>query len=195
MTKSSITPQESATQSDSESSDDAGLVNPNEFNFNSDFFNVNANKQQSNEQQQNNEPAFDCNAGLNLSDSSDNDELDEIPSETNKDADEKPSIIDQINKKSSNEMHDFSNLQTFAKNLESAKAQLEKLKDKELNTSMANTNETDITKLLSLGEGPSTSSRKRKHDAGQHSDDSEWENVSGRKKCHNLITNYMKKII
>lgn len=177
-----------AVFSDSESSDDDGLVNPNEIDFNSEFFDVKVNKP-ANQEEEENAPAFDCNAGMNLSDSSDEDgnDFSEVATETTNDAVKKPSIVDQINKKSSSEMHDFSSLQTFAKNLESAKAHLAKLNEKEASTSKSNTDEIDITKLLSMGEGgvksistPSSRKRKQKDDK-QHSDDSEWENVSGKK--------------
>lgn len=190
-TSTSGSAQASVMQSDSESSEDEGLVNPNEIDFNSEFFDVKTNKTQS--QQADVVPTFDCNAGMNLSDSSDEDNEDfaEVAPETSATGSaKKPSIVDQINKKSSSEMHDFSSLQTFAKNLESAKAHLAKLNEKEGSTSKANADESDITKLLSLGEGggkvSSPSSRKRKHkDERQHSDDSDWENVSGkRQKSH-----------
>lgn len=179
-----------AVFSDSESSDDDGLVNPNELDFSSDFFHV---KKATNEQETT-APTFDCNAGVKLSDSSDDDdeanEFTEVTAETeaatHNGTPKKPSIIDQINSKSGNEMHDFSSLQSFAKNLESAKAQMEKLKAKEAIASTSkSTAESDITKLLSMGEGATTSSnlsRKRKHKDGQHSDDSDWENVSGKKR-------------
>lgn len=176
-----------AVLSDSESSDDDGLVNPNEIDFSSDFF---TKKPTKDPQASEAPPVFDCNAGVHLSDSSDedNDEFAEVPSETNAtDSAKKPSVIDKINKKSSKEMHDFSTLQSFAKNLESAKAQLSKLKEKD--SMKSNPDEPDITKLLSLGEGTSmastsagTPSRKRKHKDGQNSDDSDWENVSGKKR-------------
>lgn len=187
-TSTSGSAQASAMQSDSESSEDEGLVNPNEIDFNSEFFDVKTNKTQN--QQQDVMPTFDCNAGMNLSDSSDEDNEDfaEVATETDATVSaKKPSIVDRINKKSSSEMHDFSSLQTFAKNLESAKAHLAKLNEKDGSTSKANTDESDITKLLSLGEGvgkvSTPSSRKRKHkDDRQHSDDSDWENVSGKKR-------------
>lgn len=166
-------------QSDSDSSDEDGLVNPN-----SDFFAGNPVKpKQSNKAAP--PPVFDCNAGMRLSDSDDEDgdEFDEVPNDQDSEPAKKPSIVNQINKKSSTEMHDFSSLQSFAKNLESAKAQMAKLKEKD--KLKGNADETDITKLLSLGEGipVGTPSRKRKlKDGQQHSDESDWENVSGKKK-------------
>lgn len=183
-----------AVFSDSESSDDDGMVDPNELDFSSEFFDVKKTANRSNELESNSVPAFDCNAGVKLSDSSDDDDDDGFTEVATGAADtatpKKPSIIDQINSKSGHEMHDFSSLQSFAKNLESAKAQMEKLKAKEAHasTSKANADESDITKLLSMGEGTSTaitsaSSRKRKHKDGQHSDDSDWENVSGKKRA------------
>lgn len=183
--KMSTADKKAAVFSDSDSSDDDGLVNPSQLDFNSEFFDLKATVNRDN-QSEPSAPVFDCNAGMNLSDSSDdeNEEFDEVTANTPK----KSSIINKINSKSSNEMHDFSSLQNFAKNLESAKAQLEKLKNKEVNasTSKSAADESDITKLLSLGEGATTSSpsgRKRKHKEGQHSDDSEWENVSGKKRA------------
>lgn len=182
-----------AVFSDSDSSDDDGLVNPNELDFSSEFFDVKKVANRSNELESNSAPTFDCNAGVKLSDSSDDD--DNEFTEVAKDAADtaspkKPSIINQINSKSGHEMHDFSSLHSFAKNLESAKAQMEKLKAKDAHasTSKANADESDITKLLSMGEGTaaattSASNRKRKHKDGQHSDDSDWENVSGKKRA------------
>lgn len=182
-----------AVFSDSGSSDDDGLVNPNELDFSSKFFDVKNVANQSNEEESNAAPAFDCNAGMKLSDSSDDDdgnEFAEVGAEAEKtDTPKKASIINQINSKSGNQMHDFSSLHSFAKNLESAKAQMEKLKAKDANASTSKADETDITKLLSMGEGTATSSgpsRKRKHKDGQHSDDSEWENVSGKKRAKHL---------
>lgn len=180
-----------AVFSDSDSSDDDGLVNPNELDFSSEFFDVKKVANRSNELEPISAPAFDCNAGVKLSDSSDDDDDDNFTEVAADAADtatpKKPSIIDQINSKSGHEMHDFSSLQSFAKNLESAKAQMEKLKakDAQASTSKANADESDITKLLSMGEGTATakvpaSSRKRKHKDGQQSDDSDWENVSGK---------------
>lgn len=188
MSLSDKKPNPAAVFSDSDSSDDDGLVRPSQLDFNSEFFDVKATTK--NGQAESSAPVFDCNAGMNLSDSSDDDanEFDEVAPDTNSDTSKKPSIINKINSKSSTEMHDFSSLHNFTKNLESAKAQLEKLKDKELiaSTSKIDADESDITKLLSLGEGAATISsgtgRKRKHKDGQHSDDSDWENVSGKKK-------------
>lgn len=184
-----------AVFSDSESSDDDGLVDPNEIDYSSQFFNVKKVANRSNEPESSSVPTFDCNAGVKLSDSSDGDDDDNEFTEVaaaaaDTGSPKKPSIINQINSKSGHEMHDFSSLQSFAKNLESAKAQMEKLKAKEAqaSTSKFNADESDITKLLSLGEGTalatkSPSSRKRKHKDGQQSDDSEWENVSGKKRA------------
>lgn len=181
-----------AVFSDSDSSDDDGLVNPNELDFNSEFFDVKKFPNRSNEQESS-APTFDCNAGMKLSDSSDDDDeftevsTDAAATAANTGTPKKPSIINQINSISGDQMHDFSSLQNFAKNLESAKAHMEKLNAKEANasTSKASVDESDITKLLSMGEGTAKSSgtnRKRKHKDGQHSDDSEWENVSGKKR-------------
>lgn len=167
-----------AVLSDSESSDEDGLVDPNEIDFSSTFFNAKANNQADGA------PVFDCNAGVNLTDSSDGDE-DESLEEVEDKPKGKSSLIDKINKKSSTEVHDFKNLQEFAKNLESAKAQLSKLKEKESAAASKVNDDIDVTKLLSMGEGTSAaaagtpSSRKRKHD-NQMSDDSDWENVSGK---------------
>lgn len=185
-----------AVFSESESSDDDdGMINPTELDFSSEFFNVKKATNQSNEEETS-APTFDCNAGMKLSGSDDDDENDEFTEVDAETADnrtpKKSSIINQINSKSSNEMHDFSKLHSFAQNLESAKAQMEKLKANEAkaSTSKAIADESDITKLLSMGEGGATAtssgtSRKRKHKDGHHSDDSEWENVSGKKRLKN----------
>lgn len=185
-----------AVLSDSDSSDGEGLVNPNDIDFNSEFFDVKAKDTAEQQPVENGAPVFDCNAGMNLSDSSDEDnaDFDEVPAETSTSSAKTKSLVNQINKKSSNEMHDFSSLQDFAKNLETAKAHLEKLKQKEKGTSKANTDESDVTRLLSLGEGATTSgtpSRKRKQKDG-HSDESDWENVSG-KKQKSILSYFIRK--
>lgn len=190
------------SSSDSGSSDEDGLVDPNKIDLNSTFFTTKPIVQQ----EASEAPNFDCNAGMNLSDSSDNEDNDE-KNENNYSADvddsgekkKTSSIINDINKQSSSEVHDFSHLQQFNKNLESAKEQLTKLKEKEASTSKA-ADESDITKLLSLGEGTNSShttlsQSNRKHKSSQrnaqNSDDSDWENVSGKRR---KITNYFNVI-
>lgn len=173
----------STAQSDSESSEDEGLVKPSQLDLNSEFFDVKCNQPK---QTPSEAPVFDCNAGVRLSDSSesDDDEFCPVESETKVESTNKPSIVDQINKKSSSEVHDFSSLQNFAKNLESAKAHLEKLTKNETKAATVNADESDINKLLSMGESSTTISApngKRKQREDDQSD-SDWENVTGKRR-------------
>lgn len=173
-------------ESESESSDDDGLVAPDELDFNSIAADAaatsiaNVNKEMV--------PTFDCNAGMRLSDSSDDDDdkvnITEHFVETH--PAKKDTIIGQINAKSSAGVRDFSDFQAFTKNMNAAKAHMKKLEAKQTTS----TEETDITKLLSLGEGSSNNTRtaenhktlNRKRKKNEHdSDDSDWENVTSGK--------------
>lgn len=129
---------------------------------------------------------------MHLSDSSDNDDdnedVDDDVRTTALSADAnaagRKTIIGEINAKSSANVRDFSDFQTFTKNLDAAKAHMKKLESKQITS----TDETDITKLLSLGEGSSKDTtgghkplnRKRKK-AEHDSDNSDWENVASGK--------------
>lgn len=172
-------------ESESESSDDNGLVAPDDLDFNS----IAADAAATSTANLNKEiaPAFDCNAGMRLSDSSENeDDVDVDTAEhsaVTKSA-QKKSIIEKINAKSSAGVREFSDFQTFTKNIDAAKAHMKKLETKQTTS----TDETDITKLLSLGEGPSNNavenhkSLNRKRKKNEHdSDDSDWENVASGK--------------
>lgn len=139
-------------------------------------------------------PVFDCNAGLRLSDSSEEegDGDGEAGGASVPDTQKKETnpLHAEINQKSSAEVRDFSDLQTFHKNLESAKEHLKKLCDDQKASSgaaeaeSARADNTDVTELLSLGEGTSADARAqptRKRKKQEHdTDDSEWENVSGK---------------
>lgn len=173
-----------AVFSDSDSSDDEGLVNPNEIDYNSKFFDVNKDNENGEAA-----PVFDCNAGMNLSDSSGDEDLEDVPNDEEMSEENKKtaSIINKINKKSSNEVHDFKNLREFAQNLETAKAHLAKLKNKETTAHKLN-DDMDVTQLLSMGESASAApSQKRKRKDDAQSDDSDWENVSGKDKIRKTI--------
>lgn len=175
-------------ESESGSSDDDGLVAPDELDFKSIAADAAATATANSSKEI--IPTFDCNAGMHLSDSSDNDDAsdDDDHKTTSLPADPettiKKSIIGEINAKSSANVRDFSDFQTFTKNLDEAKAHMKKLEAKQTTS----TDETDITKLLSLGEGSSKSSggnhktisRKRKK-AEHDSDNSDWENVASGK--------------
>lgn len=168
---------------DSSSSDDDGLVNPADLDFSQITKSVsNANNSKDAV------PSFDCNAGMRLSDSSDDEE--ENNCQTADPA--KHQLVDHVKEKSSHEVRDFSDFHAFQNNFESAKNHLKKLCDDQKTLSSSKTSPTkgdhsDVTKLLSLGEAqPSTSNatanpRKRQKNRND-SDDSDWENVSGNKR-------------
>lgn len=174
-----------AYNSQSASSDEDGLVAPDELDFNT----IAADAAAASVANLNKEtiPQFDCNAGIRLSDSSENEDGDgylavatELSAGTN--AVEKNSVISQINAKSSAGVRDFNDFQAFTKNLNAAKAHMKKLEAKQTTSA----DETDITKLLSLGEGssasatvknPKTPNRKRKKNEYDSDDSGDWENV------------------
>lgn len=175
--------------SDSGSSDE-DLVKPKESDYNSAFFASNQ-PQQASTTTETQPPNFDCNAGIRLSDSSDDDEDDdtdegsfvELPS-TEPLADE--SVIDDA--PPTQIYNDFKHLEEFNRNLESDKQILMKLREQELASTSKVDDATDISKLLLIGEGiagqssSTLGSQKRKHQKVQDSDDSDWENVSGKKR-------------
>lgn len=176
-----------ATYESESESDDGGLVAPDELDFNSIAADAAAAAATSAANSSKEiVPSFDCNAGMRLSDSSDNeaddDDVDTAEHSADTDPAQKKSIIGKINAKSSAGVREFSDFQTFTKNLDAAKAHMKKLEARQ----PTSTDETDITKLLSLGEGSNNtenqkiSNRKRKkheHD----SDDSDWEKVASGK--------------
>lgn len=151
-----------STDDDSSSGDDC-LVDPASINLKSKFFNTISKLPQETA------PNFDCNIGLKLSDSEEDDEA------------AIPCTSSSAGKKS---LHtaDFSNHQKFNQNLEMAK---EHLKNFNSNAFVGNNNaEIDVTKLLAQGEIDKESTAKKcsvikskKHIA--ESDDSDWEEVTG----------------
>lgn len=167
--------------SDSGSSDEAGLVDPEHFDYNQTFPGFNQSRQQPSIATKMHPPKFDCNAGVSLSASSDDDA-------------NGGSFVDLLNEEllpaesvvSDAAYNDFRHLQEFNQNLESAKRKLGKLREQEATTAKT-ADEMDVSKLLSMGEStashtsPTSSDKKRKHRRVQVSDDSEWENVTGKK--------------
>lgn len=183
-----------ASESESESSGDDYLVDPNNLDLGSSFF-AEQKSQNSSEQRA---PVFDCNAGLHLTDSgeSDADLEDENKDKVESHSSEaRSSVVQKINKSSSEQIHDFRELHDFTKRMETAKHQLQNFKSANF-PGTSSDEKIDVTKLLSLGEGPSKdaspikqkSSKKRK--AGKEtSDDSDWEDVQGKSKKTMKLTN------
>lgn len=138
---------------DSDSSVENYLVNPNEIDLASDFFNPN-------KIHQSNVPNFDCNVGLNLSDS-DEEVFGELPS-TSQDATTKLDFMHHAN---------------FNKQLERDKEQLRNLQS----TNFGQDNcENDVSKLLAMGEPSLAASKSLKSKNSQHledSDESDFEEV------------------
>lgn len=158
-----------ATKSDSSSSDDDNFVNPDELDLRSPFFDKN------NTQSQGIVPNFDCNAGINFTDSGTNDDNDDSTDSSSPSSQTKvPGTTAVLNQ-----------FQAFTENLERAKSQFQKASLKPTNSSQKSNDNNDISKLLSLGEGVSTSTiiptKRRKKDY-KESDDSDWEEVEGKRK-------------
>lgn len=177
--------------SDSGSSEEDGFVDPKQINYNSTFSDSNQPRPQPTTTTEMHPPIFDCNAGVRLSDSSDNDDdVDDDGSDGSflEIPNKEPLLAESAAGDSSatHEYNDLRHLQEFNQNLESAKKKLSKLQEKEATTSKP-AEETDISKLLSMGEGTggrissTLSSQKRKRGHAQMSDDSDWENVTGKK--------------
>lgn len=178
--------------SDSGSSDEDVLVKPKKSVYNS-AISAPKQPQPASTSAETQPPNFDCNIGVRLSDSSDDDDEDddddgsfvEIPNKESVTAE--PMINDAP---STQTFTDLSHFNEFHRNLESAKQEMIKFKEqeqKQASTSKA-ADVTDISKLLLMGEGiagkPSSTpgTQKRKHQNVQNSDDSDWENVSGKKR-------------
>lgn len=152
-------------EDDSDSSVEKYLVNPNEIDLASDFFNPNKIVAASNV------PDFDCNVGLNLSDSEE-EIFEDVPS-TSRDAAAK--------------LLDFNTHENFNKDLENAKEHLRNFKS----TNFGQDNcEVDVTKLLAIGE-PSLavkkSSKKKRKQVSISSDESDFEEVEEGKCYENFL--------
>lgn len=137
---------------DSDSSVENYLLNPNEIDLGSEFFNPN-------KVVASNVPQFDCNVGLNLTDDSEEEVFEAVPS-TSQDA----------------VVVDFNAHENFNKNLENAKEQLRNFKS----TNFGHDNSVvDVKQLLEIGE-PSLvakKSLKSKRKDVVSSDESDFEEV------------------
>ncbi|XP_062557649.1 DNA repair protein complementing XP-C cells homolog [Armigeres subalbatus] len=167
----------------SDSSGDDHLMNPEELDLSSKFFDkIETMKQQTVETV----PQFDCNAGMRLSDSSDDDQAEEnIPASIQKVAAQQ--LISKINE-SSGEFMNFNNLGEFNKKMEEAKKLLKDYQSKESQecTQKAGEAGEDVSNLLALGETEAGISPGKRIDAGQQneeaSEESDWEEVEEAKK-------------
>ncbi|XP_055859260.1 DNA repair protein complementing XP-C cells homolog [Episyrphus balteatus] len=148
-----------AVLSDSESSGDDYLVNPDEIDLKSSFFDVKPSTS-SNEKNANNVametedvPKFDCNAGMQLSDSEENEDDDDDETESSKDITITNSLK-ATTATAATKPVDLGYLQDFAKNMEKAKVQYKKHKERSLLQDQAKVD--DVSSLLAMGEGTST---------------------------------------
>lgn len=152
--------EETISESDSDSGDD-NLVDPNKLDLNSDFFNIPTKLNTPPP------PDFDCNAGINSSDESEDDFAD-VPTD-----DDKNKSVGDVN---------FVKLQEFSKNLEVAKEHLKNYKAKVVEEAGA----VDVSQLLALGETEITKTSTKndtKSKARKRKDsNSDWEEVQGNKK-------------
>lgn len=175
---------ETANDSESSSSDSENFIDPNDIDLNSKFFD------KGNANAEDNAPNFDCNAGLQISDSgSDGDE--DTPSGSN----DGGKTSGRTGAPSTDA--DLSKFHEYSSNLEKAKSQLKKAK---FAPTGGGDDQLDISKILAMGEGSSTvakvdkvakkqpappaakvSKTKRKKVADD-SDDSDWEEVEGKKR-------------
>lgn len=162
-----------AAESDSSSSDDDNFVNPEELDLASAFFDKN------NAQPAETVPNFDCNAGLLMAGSDSEDDEDDVQTGAGR----KPTSSQA---KGGTGLSQF---QKFSENFERAKSQLQKATFTPLNSSQNHNTSTDISKLLSLGEGVAAGDkastalpRKRRKKDYDDSDDSDWEEVEGKRK-------------
>uniref|UniRef100_A0A8D8BPB6 DNA repair protein complementing XP-C cells homolog n=1 Tax=Culex pipiens TaxID=7175 RepID=A0A8D8BPB6_CULPI len=165
-----------ARNDESESSGDEHLINPEKLDLNSDFFN----RQEKLEERAVAVPQFDCNAGMNLSDSSDGEEASEgkLPASIPKLAADQ--LISKINESSSGFMN-FNNLGEFNKKIQEAKDMLKNYQTKESQEGK----EEDVSNLLALGEAEAGVSPGKIGQASQpdiESEESDWEEVEEARK-------------
>lgn len=155
-----------ATNDDeSDSSGDDYLVDPNNIDLNSEFFHATKHPEPA-------APAFDCNVGLNLTDSGSDDDDDEFVDPTEEAAAAPTSVSLTKNEQ-------------FNENLEKAKQYLSNFRSNNFGRSGADAaadQEVNVSQLLAMGESsvikPPTAMAKRtkrRHDSAADSDD--WEEV------------------
>lgn len=183
----SVKPPKNLNDSDSESSVDDYLVNPDQLDLNSDFFKNASDKKDESELKANEPPNFDCSGGVRASSESDNDAVDMESAPVEDENKKKTStMIAKINKKSGNVIDLQENFK-FNQNLESAKEQLAKIKDKKFTSNQEDS--VNVEQLLLMGEEvgapastkeklkkPVASSGKKRKKPTQDSD-SDWEDV------------------
>lgn len=171
-------PSTSKAQADSDSSsDDDNFVNPNALDLGSEFF-TKAGPSDGVEP-----PQFDCNVGMQLSDSESDD--DEDTGNTSLGRATKP--------------RDLNSIHEFNQNLERAKARMANAKFQASTSTSANADQGsgdfDVAALLSMGEAStstkpssqrSAGSKKKKNTAELDSDD-EWEEVEGEPLLKNFL--------
>jgi len=196
------------TNSDeSDSSGDDYLVDPNKVDLNASFFN-----EKSTRREKTPPPNFDCNIGMRLSDSENSESDDDAVNEdaikmskaTGNDNEKSTSdLVANINKKSAETMC-YQKLQEFSENLENAKEHLKNFKSTTtLSDNNDNSNTIDVSQLLAMGEktlspkkktpeksikkssqSSSKSKNKRKivEVDSNDSEESDWEEVEGKRK-------------
>lgn len=139
---------------DSDSSVENYLVNPNELDLASDFFNPD-------KAVASNVPNFDCNVGVSLSDSDEEETFEAVPSTSAAAA----------------KFMDFDSHHSFQRNLENAKEQLRNFKSKDFGQDNC---DVDVNKLLAIGE-PSLvakkSTKSKRKEVMSSSDESDFEEV------------------
>ncbi|XP_053696724.1 DNA repair protein complementing XP-C cells homolog [Sabethes cyaneus] len=164
---------------DSESSGDEHLVNPEQLDLSSDFFKSGPSGAGPSEAAH---PDFDCNAGMHLSDSSDEDKKETLSfvesAETKGDTNRK--LIADINKKSSSFVQ-FENLEKFNKIVEQAKERVSSYNALEGKSD----NSTDVGVLLAMGEHHTKEKGKEskslaKIQKTKKDSDSDWEEVESK---------------
>ena len=153
-------------ESDSDSSVDDHLIHPDNLDLTSMFFQKDEKEKPFN---------FDCNAGVELSDSDASDEnfkgFSDQPS-TSHQSESNKSLIKKLNEKSA---VNFEQLGAFSKNLESAKQKLIDFK-----TTPIADKDVDIGNLLAMGEKKSTKKDrkdKKSKTKARDSSESDWEEV------------------
>ncbi|XP_058451792.1 DNA repair protein complementing XP-C cells homolog [Malaya genurostris] len=155
--------------SDSESSGDEHLVEADKLDLNSDFFTSKACPSQAYEA-----PNFDCNAGMRLTDSSEDEEASEQDETMKRESNKK--LIKKINQTSQSFVQ-FEGLSEFNRKIEQAKASVSNFASKQVDSC----DSTDIGNLLAIGEhqhGQSSSKKLTlKNKRKKHDSESDWEEV------------------
>lgn len=131
-------------------------------------------------------PEFDCNAGLNLSDGSDDDDFEDVPVQSKKPtflSDE--NLENSINENTANTAVDFQTIQDNYRKFEQAREKMKNYKKPATTGGSQKEKSDDIAGLLAMGESSAIKKASLKRSQKEQNDDSDsddaWEDVEGKR--------------